>query len=110
MTTIKATCPGCGEVALTPRDIELRVDQTGADDSYYAFTCPSCLALVRKPADERVVRLLVSGGVPAQPIEEAPELRPRFEGPAFTYDDLLDFHQLLEGGDWFDDLVATAAD
>ena len=33
MTTIKATCPTCGEVALTPDDIELRVDDSATDGS-----------------------------------------------------------------------------
>ena len=50
MTTIKATCPTCGEVGLTPRDIDLRVDETGEEESFYAFTCPTCL-------NRRTVRL-----------------------------------------------------
>lgn len=107
MTTIKATCPTCGEVALTPDDIELRVD-TGESGSFYGFSCPRCCTEVRKPADERVVRLLVSGGVPALPLEpEVPRVRldERFDHPRLTHDDLLDFHQLLEGQSWFDSLL-----
>ena len=50
MTTIKATCPTCGEVALTPDDIELRVDQDRTEGSFYGFECPRCTAQVRKPA------------------------------------------------------------
>lgn len=109
MTTIKATCPTCGEVALTPLDVELRVDRSGGDDSYYAFYCPTCRATVRKPADQRVVRLLVSGGVPALDLQEQPGLVvdvPRFYGPAIDHDDLLDFHTLLmdPADGWFADL------
>ena len=108
MTTIKATCPTCGEVSLTPMDIELRVDRDDADASFYAFTCPECVCTVRKPADDRVVRLLVSGGVavldPEPPRRRT--LAERFEGPVLTHDDLLDFHTLLQRDDWFDDLVA----
>lgn len=112
MTTIKATCPTCGEVALTPEDIELRVDDVDSDESFYGFNCPRCATDVRKPADERVVRLLVSGGVPALPVEEALQrtrLRDRFDHPALTPDDLLDFHQSLNGGDWYTQLLNQVA-
>lgn len=107
MTTIKATCPTCGEVSLTPPDIDLRVDRSGEASSFYAFTCPTCLCVVRKPADDRVVRLLVSGGVNVSPVEEpAPRREPRFLGPPISHDDLLDFHALLQTENWFDSLVA----
>ena len=107
MTTIRATCPTCGEVGLTPEDIELRVDDTAGDGaSFYAFTCPSCSDRVRKPADERVVRLLVSGGVEALPLAR---VRPsiRTEGPRISHDDLIDFHALLQTDDWFEQLFGT---
>ncbi len=110
MTTIKATCPTCGEVGLTPQDIELRVDQDDTSASFYAFDCPSCLGNVRKPADERVVRLLISGGVEVQPLSPAQarrRLRERFDGPRLTHDDLLDFHVLLQREDWLDALVTA---
>ena len=102
MTTIRATCPTCGEVGLTPDEIELRVDDNDSSASYYAFACPSCFGNVRKPADERVVRLLVSGGVEVQPLRMGPaprKLSERYEGPRLTHDDLLDFHLLLENDD-----------
>ena len=104
MTTIKASCPSCGEVELTPADVALMVC-SHAPLSYYAFCCPTCSEEVRKPADDHVVSLLVSGGVPAQVWElpaEALELR---AGPAITYDDLLDFALRLAS----DDLLAAAA-
>ena len=98
MTTIKATCPTCGEVSLTPGDVELRVDRAGGAESFYAFSCPTCRVTVRKPADERVVRLLISGGVTALDLEEEPGPAvdvPRFIGPVINHDDLLDFHTLI---------------
>ncbi|MGI8575575.1 MAG: hypothetical protein ACR2MA_09605 [Egibacteraceae bacterium] len=104
MTTIKATCPSCGEVCLTPDDIELRVDPDGVLDDYYAFLCSDCLQVIRKPADDRIVRLLASGGVPVLEHDERRQPRPRFEGPQLTHDDLLDFHTLLAGDGWFDEL------
>ena len=110
MTTIKATCPACGEVGLTPGDIELRASSDPDDgSSFYAFTCPSCTSRVRKPADSRVVRLLASGGVELRELGPPPRrLSERFAGPRFTYDDLLDFHALLEGDAWFDALESAA--
>lgn len=109
MTTIKATCPDCGEVSLAPTDIDLRVDPSGTHEASYSFRCPECTDTVRKPADDRVVRLLVSGGVSTQrPAGAEPRLAERFTGPALTYNDLLDFHELLARSDWFDRLKAAA--
>lgn len=108
MTTIKATCPRCGEVELTPDDLELRVC-THAPASYYAFECPACKERVQKPADDRVVQLLISGGVRASVWELPEELSEMHDGPAFTFDDLLDFHLLLEQPDWFERLYRVAS-
>ncbi len=104
MTTIKASCPSCGEVELTPADVSLMVC-SHAPLSYYAFTCPGCADEVRKPADDHVVSLLVSGGVPATVWDVPAEaLEPR-SGGALTYDDLLDFALHLGTTD----LLAAAA-
>lgn len=108
MTTIKATCPTCGEVELTPDDIELRVCNY-APASYYHFDCPSCLEDIRKPADDRVVQLLISGGVHAVVWDYPAEAVDRPDGPPLTHDDLLDFHLLLERPDWFDRLAGVAS-
>lgn len=104
MTTIKASCPGCGDVELTSDDVTLRVCNH-APMSYYSFTCPSCEDVVRKPADEHIVSLLISGGVkterwqiPAEALEPKP-------GPSLSYDDLLDFVLHLGA----DDLLAARA-
>ncbi len=108
MTTIRATCPTCGEVELTPEDIELRVC-TQPSSSYYQFECPLCDEMIRKPADDRVVQLLISGGVSATVWQLPDEVREQHDGPSFTTDDLLDFHLLLEQPDWFDRLLKVTA-
>ena len=56
-----------------------------------AFECQSCGVEVRKPADDHVVSLLVSGGVPAQVWELPGEALEDKGGPVLSYDDLLDF-------------------
>jgi predicted RNA-binding Zn-ribbon protein involved in translation (DUF1610 family) len=90
MTTIKASCPSCGEVELTNDDISLRVCSHGPL-SYYSFTCPDCQDLVRKPADDHIVSLLMSGGVRAEVWEVPAEALETKAGPGLDYDDLLDF-------------------
>lgn len=90
MTTIKATCPGCGEVDLSPADL-LLVVCSHAPASYYRFDCPRCVTEVRKSADANVIALLTSGGVPTIRWELPAEALEPHHGPALTYDDLLDF-------------------
>ena len=105
MTTIKASCPSCGEVELTPDDVSLMVC-THAPLSYYAFDCVGCGFEIRKPADEQVVSLLVSGGVPATVWDLPAEyLEPKI-GAVLSYDDLLDF--ALQLGET--DLLASKVD
>lgn len=108
MTLIKASCPACGEVELTPADVALMVC-SHAPLSYYAFTCQGCATEVRKPADDHVVSLLVSGGVPATVWEVPAEALEVHEGPALSYDDLLDFALGLDGNDLLAEEITRAA-
>lgn len=121
MTRIRATCPDCGEIDLRPADIELHIlrsiEGEVGDGSTYRFSCPACAEAVVKPADERIARLLATGGVTVSVDEFGhdlddkllhlvdtthPELPPG--GPRFTADDVLTFHQQLQGDDWFERL------
>ncbi|MCU1621528.1 MAG: hypothetical protein JWL79_373 [Frankiales bacterium] len=108
MTTIKASCPTCGEVELTPADVALMVC-SHAPLSYYAFDCVTCGEEVRKPADDHVVSLLVSGGVPAQVWDLPAEVLEIKTGPALCYDDLLDFALQLGETDLLASMVDRAA-
>lgn len=90
VTTIRASCHTCGEVELTPPDIALRVCNH-APLSYYAFICPQCRDEIRKPADDHIISLLMSGGVRAQVWEVPAEALEPKAGLQLTYDDLLDF-------------------
>ncbi|MDP9431548.1 MAG: hypothetical protein M3P91_02180 [Actinomycetota bacterium] len=104
MTTIKASCPTCGEVELTAKDITLRVCNS-APLSYYSFMCTTCKDEVRKPADDHVISLLLSGGVRAEVWEIPAEALEPKAGPTLSYDDLLDFVLHLGA----DDLLAARA-
>ena len=90
MTTIKASCPCCGEVELTADDVRLVVS-SHAPLSYYAFDCPTCTDEVRKPADDHIVSLLISGGVEPTMFEVPEEALEDKDGRPLGYDDLLDF-------------------
>ena len=103
MTTIKATCPGCGEVDLTAEDILLRIGGNKTANTY-GFSCPTCTDFVEKPADERIVRLLLSGGVMPVLVHVPAEALEHREGPPISHDDLLAFHEMLSRDDWMDEL------
>jgi predicted RNA-binding Zn-ribbon protein involved in translation (DUF1610 family) len=90
MTTIKASCPMCGDVELTPDQMRLVVCSY-PDWSYYAFDCPHCKDEVRRHADDEVVTLLVTGGVLVSAWHIPEEVVEPRGGDPLTYDDLLDF-------------------
>jgi hypothetical protein len=93
---------------MTPEAILLSVEHPTGIGSY-RFMCPTCLDPVEKPADRKIVALLVSAGVDlsgpssfeeaevddyGQEWQEPLETRP--EGPPLTVDDLISFHFLLQ--------------
>jgi hypothetical protein len=60
---------------------------------------------VAKEASRRIVDLLVSSGVRMQVWRLPAELAESRVGAPLTPDDLLDFHLLLAGEDWFEQLA-----
>ncbi len=74
MTTIKTTCRLCGDIELAPGDLRLELDPM-KDAGNYRFTCPECDHIQRRPANARVVSVLLATGVaydvlPTSPITE----------------------------------------
>ena len=106
MATIRASCPDCGDVELTTRDLTVRVCQEN-NDGTYSFRCPACHMTVVKDAEARIVELLVSSGVRLSVWRLPAEMWERPTGSPISHDDLLDFHQLLAEDDWFEQLAAT---
>lgn len=110
MTTIRATCPSCGEVNLTTAQITLNVSRTRPDRSHYAFVCPTCTAVVTKPTDAHVVNFLTSGGAvlaTAWEPQPYPEVIAWQGLPGFSEDDLISFGLHLSkivSVSWFADL------
>ncbi len=107
MATIRASCPDCGDVELTTHQVSVRVcaaDQRGS----YVFRCPSCTMAVTKGAEPRIIDLLVSSGVDLEVWRLPAELFEQRVGEPFTHDDLLEFHELLQGDGWLDALHRAA--
>ncbi len=94
MTTIKATCPTCGDVDLTPEDMTVTVAEE-AGWSTYSFMCNACAVTITKPADDEIVRLLTGAGVRLRRVHVPGEFlesqKLNRTAPPLTEDDLLDF-------------------
>ncbi len=104
VATIRASCPTCGDIELTSRDVTVQVCATNNQGSY-AFRCPTCAVAVSKMAEQRIVDLLVSSGVALSVWSLPAELDEPREGRPIDYDDLLELHQLLQSDDWFERLT-----
>ncbi len=94
MARIRATCPSCGDVELQVDEVEVWMC-TDDEDGEYRFDCPLCATTVSKTAENRTLDLLIASGVRAmtwaQPVERI--ITPN--RAKITYDDLIDFHHLL---------------
>jgi len=97
MTTIRTTCETCGDVELTTSDIALELAGSG-DEGTYRFACPSCFAIQRRPASQRVVSILLATGVAYEVVV----------GPTpLTEREIDRFVAMLDSDDWFGRLVAS---
>jgi hypothetical protein len=104
-TLIRATCSDCGDVELGTRDLVVRLCETN-EAGTYVFRCPNCLHPVVRPADRPTIDLLISSGVRLELWRIPSELvEPRPIGEPFTHDDLIDFHEVLSDGGWFEELL-----
>lgn len=106
-TRIRASCDQCGDVELQVDDVVVRVC-IDHDAGSYMFRCPGCDTSTVKDAEPRVVELLVAAGVEVIAWSMPAEMSERPSGPAFTHDDLLDFHELLESDGWQRELFDPA--
>ena len=108
MAIIRASCPTCGDVELTTRDVRVLLCSSTYESSY-AFQCPSCRLAVAKPAEPRVVDVLLASGIALTVWHMPAELDEPRSGAPITYDDLLDFHFQLRNGGTLDDLLGHGA-
>jgi hypothetical protein len=74
----------------------------------YAFRCSQCGVRAAKPADDRIVDVLIAAGAHLQLWYLPRELSERHaDGPPVNHDDVLDFHFLLLQANWFERLQAV---
>ena len=104
-TVIKASCQDCGDVELRIDDLRVRVC-SAADSGSYVFRCPACHMSVVKPAEPRIVDMLVASGVELVQWDLPAELFEAHPGAPISHDDLIDFHHLLQDDSWFEALLA----
>jgi hypothetical protein len=101
-----------------PEAILLSVRDDGREGSY-RFTCPSCADDVEKRADRKIVALLVSAGVDidhtdrdtlqaALLFDDEDLGRQVPSGPAFSIDDVIEFHFLLQDDRYIQDFLASS--
>ena len=96
MTTIRTTCPSCGDVELTVDDVGLEM-AVGAAEGRYRFDCPFCGATQRRPASRRVVSVLLATGVAYEIVATASPI---------TEEEISEFTASLDGEDWFKDVAS----
>lgn len=95
MTTIRTTCDRCGDVELTTADIALELASSGTTGSY-RFECPFCIMVQRRPANNRVVSILLATGVRYEIMDAS--------GP-ITDDEIETFARALDREDWFSQIT-----
>lgn len=103
---ILASCHKCGDVELTPREVEVRID-TGAAaaeqrTAFYNFICPSHGGLESRPAQPKVIAWLISAGCEVIEYDFAVPTEHRLieeRKGVLTEDELEDFEQNLDKWD-----------
>jgi len=95
MTTIRTSCPLCGDIELAPADLTLRLAPCRGTGTYQ-FRCPHCEEWRQRPAAHRVVSILLATGVP---YEVADDEAPITEG------EIRQFVAGLNRGNWQEHLI-----
>jgi predicted RNA-binding Zn-ribbon protein involved in translation (DUF1610 family) len=96
MTTIRTTCQACGEVELLPGEMSLELTALSGTGNYL-FDCPSCGDVQRRPANHRVVSILLATGVGYEVVDDP---------DGITESEIATFAAALESGDWIDQLLS----
>ena len=95
MTTIRTTCDLCGDVELTTSDIRLEL-APAATTGNYRFVCPFCTQVQRRPANTRVVSILLATGVEYEIIDPSSPI---------TEEEISAFVTALDHEDWYSQIT-----
>jgi hypothetical protein len=96
MTTIRTSCPLCGDVELAPADLSLRLAPCRGTGTYH-FRCPHCEELRQRPASHRVVSILLATGVVYEVVDD---------GAPITEAEIRTFLAGLDQADWQEYLIS----
>ena len=94
MTTIRTTCSLCGDVELIPHELALELEAVNGTGAYL-FDCPSCGDTQRRPANHRVVSILLATGVTYRVLDEPTPI---------TETEIRRFSEALDTSDWYEQL------
>jgi predicted RNA-binding Zn-ribbon protein involved in translation (DUF1610 family) len=104
MPIIRASCPTCGDVDISPDAMTVMLCSSNGEASY-VFRCPSCAMVVSKAVDKRIVEILVSSGVRIHFWRLPDESDEEKTGPPVDFDDLIQFHNQLSDPTWLERLI-----
>ncbi|HUG75099.1 MAG TPA: hypothetical protein VMM81_05430 [Acidimicrobiia bacterium] len=90
MTMIRTTCTTCGEVELIPGELTLQLTALNGAGTY-SFSCPACGFDQRRPANHRVISILLATGVDYQVIDDEARI---------TETEIRRFSAALDTEDW----------
>jgi hypothetical protein len=100
MSSIRTMCPHCiAPLELEPAEILVVATATAGANGSYAYFCRTCERVTVAAVSPAAFRVLVIAGATLPGCE--PEPRPVPSARRLTVDDLIDFHELLNGADWF---------
>jgi len=94
MTKIRTTCVLCGDVELVPTELSLELTALSGTGNYI-FSCPECGDQQSRPANHRVVSILLATGVAYEVLEDA--------GP-ITEAEIARFSASLDQANWAEQL------
>jgi len=94
MTTIRTTCALCGDVELIPTELSLELTAMSGTGNY-VFACPECGDEQRRPANHRIVSILLATGVAYEVLDD--------RGP-ITESEIARFTDDLEQANWAEQL------
>src|SRR5919108_2014940 len=90
---VQARCAWCGDVEFALG--ELRIHASQETEGLLEFVCPSCGRLNVRPLGHPELAALANAGARPSSGPAPFELLEKHAGPPISWDDLIDFHQVL---------------
>ena len=105
MTTVKASCPDCGDIETHTGEVSIVTYKYNLGENHqYYFRCPVCRTIVTKEAPSRIVELLIKNNCPQRIIAE-PKIDFGYGSPV-DENEVIDFYELVQDEEKFDSALA----